>query len=295
MHKLSVLICIIAISAISGCASFPTASGDNDTLVVGQIFAQVDKRTTYSNGINMVFTGTGSNNKSINIVAQKNGYFFTSELTSGIYTISNLSFGYGGYFSSTYNVSVKMVVVIKEKKINNLGRIVCYVTNGVVNIADGGAYSQVKEGISQQYDFVTWQQYTWEERGYPIYRTKDDNPLMHKLIVNGGDRNRYNELWAFWNMVAGQKIREYPVALVNETVGDWFVRNITKVFGTRQTTVYMHLSSPKTENSPGLDTEIPMNAYMINPENDTGAINGTLVFSYSDETGASLGSVNLAW
>jgi hypothetical protein len=160
---------------VFGCASFPQANSENQTLVIGMIIQQGTGYKTYG-----LATVNGTNKKGINlkiqelngektytIRTQKGGIFYSINIPEGVYKITQVYFKKdegGSWASITWNSpkdSEFKIEIIKDK-VNNLGTINWECESGVKNkLLFNREYEQVRDLFLETYKSSNWNEKEW--------------------------------------------------------------------------------------------------------------------------------------
>ena len=185
-YYLLLLFCVLI-----GCTSIPASTGQNPTLLVGEIIF-TGKNYTSANKVSFdgtktsdidIFLRNTSNNEIIRFSSDKNGLFYVN-LPEGKYMIDKLHVkiegligvytaeGLGNAWSSLYYFNPpRKVFEIESEKVNNIGTLRWTFIDKKNNMIQVNDSLSVKNKFSKRFPKSNWNQKTWkyiegDERGW---------------------------------------------------------------------------------------------------------------------------------
>jgi hypothetical protein len=279
--------------ALVGCVSIPRATPENDTLVVGRFNLVRDESRnkqfngTYSAGIRLTFRCV-EDDRMFKISTQPGGWFFLSNLTEGIYELTELY--YIKESSNTryiFDPKIERCFVVKRGKVNNLGLVKLVYEDRGLHLEDSQEYGAIQAEFQTQYAESNWNDEAWADTKLRLGpRTIDNHHFIQEEVVDADDSARFYWLWIVWNNTAAERqTTAYPVPEDGMSVTEWARRNLDLVSETIITDITTSMTPGDQEGSQ-FTAIIGENAKILN---------NYLLFNYEITNTGATESIMIAW
>jgi hypothetical protein len=163
------LLAIFMVVVLAGCISVPVPTPEQNTLLAGKFLVNWNSdgkmsggNGAYKFGIKVYFQN-GQTGKVISVSTQKDGWFFTSKLAGGSYTIQKFyieQMDGNAIYQMTLNGP--FFIAIGEGKVNNIGVIQIDIGSDSYShrLVD---YDVVKFDFQNEFPDSEWNSYKWED------------------------------------------------------------------------------------------------------------------------------------